>query len=181
MSHLSQFHLAVAVGAALSATVAAAEDLSGLPGGATSLREAHGDWVVTCALQSQTGGPNVKLCGMSQEQTDSNSRQRILAVELKPDNTGASGILVLPFGLSLDRGVTLQIDDGPAGQPNKFRTCIPVGCVVPVSFDAKTLATLRKASQLKIKAVADGGKETPFAVSLKGFPNAFDRTAALIK
>jgi invasion protein IalB len=43
------------------------------------------------------------------------------------------------------------------------------------------LAALRKGAQLKVKTVADGGKDAPFAISLKGFPNAFDRAAALAK
>jgi invasion protein IalB len=164
-----------------AATSASAEDVAaGLPGGASSLREAHGDWMVNCAVQSE-GARNIKVCSLSQEQTDGNSHQRVLAIELKPESNGVTGMLVLPFGLALDQGAAFQIDDGPAGPAQKFRTCLPAGCLVPVSFDARTLAALRKGAQLKVKTVADGGKETPFTISLKGFPNAFDRTAALAK
>ena len=163
----------------LTPLAASAQD-AGLPGGASSLRESHGDWMVNCAVQQQAGR-NVKLCALSQEQTDNNSRQRVLGIELKPENNGITGMLILPFGLALDQGATFQIDDGPAGPAQKFRTCIPAGCLVPVSFDARTLAALRKGSQLKIKTIADGGKDTPFTVSLKGFPSAFDRTVALAK
>jgi invasion protein IalB len=143
----------------LSPVASSAEDAPSLPGGASSLRETHGDWVVSCAIQAQ-GGRDLKLCSLSQEQTDSNSRQRVLA---------------------LDQGAVLQVDDSPAGTPQKFRTCLPAGCLVPVAFDARILAALRKGTQLKVKAAADGGKETSFTISLKGFPNAFDRTAALVK
>jgi len=181
MPHARCLPFAVALsGAVVLAAASANAQESGLPGGASSLRESHGDWVVTCAVQNQAGR-NVKLCAFSQEQTDSNSRQRVLAIELKPEGNGVSGMLVLPFGLALDQGASFQIDDGPTGSPQKFRTCIPAGCLVPVSFDARTLAALRKGSQLKIKTIADGGKETPFTISLKGFPSAFDRTAALAK
>ena len=38
-----------------------------------------------------------------------------------------SGTLVRPFGLALDSGVAFQIDDGPAMQPIRFRTCVPDG------------------------------------------------------
>jgi invasion protein IalB len=164
----------------LLAPPTASAQYTGLPGGASSLRESHGDWMVSCAVQEQAGR-NVKSCALSQEQTNGNSRQRVLAIELKPENTGVAGILILPFGLALDHGATFQVDDSPAGPPQKFRTCIPAGCLVPVSFDARTLAALRKGNQLKVKTVADGGKETPFTISLKGFPSAFDRTAALAK
>jgi invasion protein IalB len=167
-------------GAILLGPAAASAEDTGLPGGASSLRENHGDWVVSCTAQAQDGH-NIKLCAISQEQTATDSRQRVLAIELKPEGTGVSGTLLLPFGLALDQGATFQIDDNPAGPPQKFRTCIPAGCLVPVSFDARMLAALRKGAQLKVKTVADGGKDAPFAISLKGFPNAFDRAAALAK
>ncbi|TPK96485.1 hypothetical protein FJ938_27220 [Mesorhizobium sp. B2-4-14] len=80
---------------------------SGLPGGATSLREGHGDWTVSCNLATQNGA-NVKVCALSQEQTDSQSRQRVLAMELRPAGETVQGMLVLPFGLALEKGVTLR-------------------------------------------------------------------------
>ncbi|WP_263493422.1 invasion associated locus B family protein [Mesorhizobium sp. ES1-6] len=43
------------------------------------------------------------------------------------------------------------------------------------------MAALRNGTSLKVKVVADGGKETNLALSLKGFPSALDRTAALLK
>ncbi|TPK96484.1 hypothetical protein FJ938_27215 [Mesorhizobium sp. B2-4-14] len=65
--------------------------------------------------------------------------------------------------------------------PLRFRTCLPGGCVVDLNFDAETLATLREGKSLKVKVVADGGKETVLALSLNGFPGAVDRTVALLK
>lgn len=175
--------LAASVGVATLggfATSGWAQDAT-LPGGATSLRENHGDWVVTCRIEAQAG-KSLKLCAISQEQVDSRSRQRVLALEMQPAASGAQGTLVLPFGLALDQGITLQVDDGAVTPAQRFRTCLPAGCIVPVSFDAKGLVLLRKGAQLRIKgAAADGGKETPFAVSLKGFPSAFDRAGALAK
>lgn len=167
-------------GCALSlATLSFAQDAT-LPGGASSLRENHGDWVVTCAVQPQNGR-SVKSCALSQEQADSTTRQRVVAIELKPGDNSVQGILVMPFGLALDKGIAFQVDDSALSPVQKFRTCLPAGCLVPVSFDARTLAALRKGAQLKIQAVADGGKETPFTISLKGFPGAYDRTVALAK
>ena len=174
-------HALVVCGAILlSPAATSAQDASGLPGGASSLRESYGDWVVNCAVQAE-GGRNIKLCALSQEQTENDSHQRLLAIELKPENTGVAGTLVLPFGLALDQGAIFQVDDAPAGLRQKIRTCIPTGCLVSFSFDAPTLAALRKGAQLKVKTVADGGKDTQLTISLKGFPNAFDRTVALAK
>lgn len=147
---------------------------SGLPGGATSLNETYADWVVACQVAN-----NAKRCVMSQQQNQQNG-QRVLALELNaPSGNTVSGTLVLPFGLALDPGVTFQIDDKPAMQPLRFRTCVPAGCLVPVTFDAPTLVVLRAAAALKIKAVADGGTAAPFAIPLQGLSTALDRLEAL--
>jgi invasion protein IalB len=151
-----------------------------LPGGATSLTEGYDTWTVSCALRTVDSNP-VKACATSQEQLDQRSRQRVLAIELKPAATGAVGTLLLPFGLALEQGIALQIDGGPAASPLRFRTCLVAGCIVPLTFDVKMLAALRKATTLKLRGIADGGKEVLFEISLKGFGSAFDRTAALLK
>lgn len=148
-----------------------------LPGGANSLQEAHGDWRVACAQQN-----GQKLCTLSQQLMDKDSRQRILAIELSaPAPDKAEGTLVLPFGLALDKGIMLQVDEAAAGPPLRFRTCLPAGCVVTVIFDAKTIAALRTGTTLTVKAVGDNTQEISFGVSLKGFASAFDRTSTLAK
>ncbi len=148
-----------------------------LPGGASSLNETYKDWQVSCTLQG-----NLKRCSMSQQQVNQQSRQRMLAIEITTVATNKSeGILMLPFGLALDAGVKLQIDDGGTGQPIRFRTCLPAGCLVPLSFDAATVAGLRRATALKVIATADGGTATPFSISLQGFGTALDRIAVLTK
>jgi invasion protein IalB len=147
---------------------------STLPGGASALSETYRDWQVACSQQEAA-----KHCSLSQSQIQQNG-QRVLAIELAaPSENAVSGIIVLPFGLALASGATLQIDDKAAGQPLPFRTCLPVGCIVPVTFDADTIAILRAGAALKIMATSDGGQQTPFAVSLAGFAAALDRVAAL--
>ncbi|TPK52079.1 invasion associated locus B family protein [Mesorhizobium sp. B2-4-19] len=147
---------------------------SGLPGGASSLNEAYKDWVVACQVAN-----NAKRCVMSQQQNQQNG-QRILAIELAaPTGNTVSGTLILPFGLALDSGVTFQIDDKPAMQPLRFRTCVPAGCLVAVTFDAPTLVALRANTALKAKATADGGAAAPFSISLQGFGTALDRAGVL--
>lgn len=147
---------------------------AGLPGGASSLNETYKDWVVACRVAS-----NAKHCVMSQQQAQQNG-QRVLAIELdEPSDKGVSGTLILPFGLALDSGVTFQIDDRPAMQPVRFRTCLPVGCLVNVTFDGPILVALRAGTALKVKAVADGGAAANFSISLQGFGTALDRVGAL--
>jgi len=147
---------------------------SPLPGGASSLSETYKDWSVSCAQQGAA-----KQCAMSQVQTQQNG-QRVLAVELLPPNGAAvAGSLVLPFGLALDAGVTLQVDDKPKPAPVHFRTCVPAGCIVPLTMDVQMLADLRAGAVLKVLAVADGGAAAPFSISLQGFGTALDRLTAL--
>ncbi len=147
---------------------------SGLPGGASSLNETYEDWRVACAMQAA-----VKHCVLSQVQTQENG-QLVLAMELNaPKGDTVSGTLVLPFGLALDQGVTFQIDGNPAMQPARFRTCLPVGCIVSLNFDTPSQVALRAGAALKLNATADGGATTAFSISLKGFGTALDRVTAL--
>ncbi|WP_416208084.1 invasion associated locus B family protein [Chelativorans sp. M5D2P16] len=117
-----------------------------------------------------------KRCAFSQQ-----TRQRVLAIELRPENEGVRGTLVLPFGLALENGITSQLEDGAEGAVQHFRICLPVGCVVDVAFDASTVASLRADNQLNVKATADGGQEMVFSVSLSGFSSAHDRVATLLQ
>ncbi|MDR0807830.1 MAG: invasion associated locus B family protein [Gemmobacter sp.] len=160
-----------------AASASAPAVASTLPGGATSLQESYRDWSVVCVQQGAG-----KRCAASQVQAQQQSGQRVLAIEIDAlrDN-GAGGTLMLPFGLSLPSGVTLQIDDQPALAPLRFRTCLPSGCLVSLSFDASTLTALRAGTSLKVTVVADNGGETALTVSLAGFAPALDRLAVLTR
>jgi invasion protein IalB len=156
---------------------AAAQRNQTLQGGATSLQEMHGDWRVACAEQNGR-----KACALSQQQTDKDTHQLLLAIELSaPAIDKAEGTLILPFGLALDRPVTLQIDEAAAGPTLRFRTCLPVGCLVGLAFDPTAVGLLRKGTTLTVRATADGGQGAVFKISLSGFSGALDRAVALAK
>jgi invasion protein IalB len=90
--------------------------------------------------------------------------------------------MVLPFGLAVDKPVTLTIDEGGSPIPLHFKTCVPVGCLVTLTLDPATVSSLRRGSVLNVKATAaETSQDTSFKVSLKGFGSAIDRTAALTK
>ncbi len=172
--------LAAIAALALSTSTSFAQE-TGLPGNASSLREGHGDWRVTCAAPE-----GVVRCAMTQTQVSEN-RQRVLSIELTTgdDAMAASGALVLPFGLDLASGVTYRLDEGNAGAAQPFRTCLPVGCVVDVAFNADTVASLRAGKQLNVIATADArggsGQEMIFSISLTGFSSAHDRVVELLR
>lgn len=148
--------------------------ISGLPGGAIlAERNLQG-----LARRLRPAGQSEALRVVAG--ADAAGGQRVLAIELNaPSGNTVTGALILPFGLALDADVTFQIDDEPAMQPVRFRTCIPAGCLVNIGFDAPTLATLRAGAALKVKAVADGGTAAPFSIPLQGFATALDRLEAL--
>jgi len=159
-----------------STSISVAQETN-LPGGATSLNETHGDWRVTCATQE-----NVVRCAVSQIQVNNQNRQRVLSVELTAAEGGnsAEGTLVLPFGLALDRGVALSIDEGEPRPPLRFSTCFPAGCLVPLTFNADAVTAMRAGTALKVKAAAnDSGQEVNFSISLSGFTSALARAAEL--
>ena len=153
-----------------------ASPASTLPGGASSLNETYKDWRVSCGQQ---GG--AKRCVLSQVQAQKNG-QRVLAIELNaPAGNSISGTLVLPFGLALESGVTLQIDEKMPMQSLRFLTCLPTGCLVALTFDALTLAALRTGTALKVKAAAVNGTAAPFSIPLPGFATALDRVVTLVR
>ncbi|MCD4512140.1 hypothetical protein LQT97_12965 [Brucella pseudogrignonensis] len=65
-----------------------------LPNGASSINETYGDWTVNCAIAD-----NSKRCGVSQEQGNNQTGQRVFAIDLQPPADGqTNGVLLLPFG-----------------------------------------------------------------------------------
>lgn len=165
--------------AAPAAAPAAAGTPAATTGGQQIDSQSIGDWVVNCGVNDQ----GKKLCLLLQQQVKSDTRERVLAVELRAaPQGGAVGVLALPFGLDLQRGVQLTLDGKPLGKPLTFRTCVPGGCLVPLNFDAAGLAQLRKGKALATPAyTADGGQSVPFSVSLDGLSAAFDHAIAQAK
>jgi invasion protein IalB len=66
--------IAASVTLSLVGRQALAKDSALLPGGATTLREGHGDWVVSYDIVTQNGADQ-KVCGLSREQTSAQSRR----------------------------------------------------------------------------------------------------------
>ena len=153
----------------------AQEQATTLPGGASSLQEIYQDWRVTCQIIN-----NTTACAASQQQARKDG-QRVLSIELRNAADNAlSGTLVLPFGLRLNDGVILQVDEEVVDEPRRFRTCLPVGCMVPLTLDAATVNVLRAGQTLKLVTTGDNGQELAFSISLNGLASGLDRLKTLI-
>ena len=142
------------------------------------MQETHGDWRVVCA---QPNGQ--KVCALSTQLSDKDSHQLVIGIELRTTSSDkAEGTLIMPFGLAVNKPVTLQIDEAGTAMPMSFSTCAPIGCLVPLSFDAGTVTALKKGTTLTVKATAaETGQEASFKIPLRGFSSGLDRTAALSK
>ena len=104
-------YMAATLMASLIGGQALAKGTALLPGGAQNLQEGYGDWVMSCDIRSENNVSR-KVCGLSQQQTNTQSHQRVLLMQLQPKGAAAEGTLVLPFGPDLSKGISLQIDSG---------------------------------------------------------------------
>ena len=182
MSRLSRVLLASCL-VMLVANSAMADNAPTLPGGANAISEMHGDWTVRCGIAAPPdGSAGTSVCTVSQQQLDKATKRRVLFIGLSAsEDGGVKGSLVMPFGLTLDSGVTLQVDDGPITAAVHFKTCIPAGCVIPLEWPTATVKALRTAQKLKAVAQNENGQPALFSISMTGFASALDRASALVK
>lgn len=169
--------LGLAAIVSMVALPAGAQDAKPPVAGPSSIQEVYQDWTVNCVVQ-QTG----RQCAIIQRQNQRDSNQLVIAAELTVAKDDAStGVLLLPFGLSVVQGVTLQVDDKPVSKPFAFQTCLPNGCVVPINLDKAMMTTARAGTTLKVSAPAvNANQPLVFNLSLKGFGQAYDRLKALL-
>lgn len=157
-----------------AAAPAAAADQ--LPNGATAINETFGDWTVDCRIVEGRKG-----CVMQQSQGNQQTGQRTFAVELRvPQTMRTEGLLLMPFGLNLDQGVKLKIDEQDLGQGVRFSTCVPTGCLAPISLPTVATEAMKKGTRLVVTAVTlSSGEAATFNVSLNGFAPALARLTEL--
>lgn len=149
-----------------------------LPNGASSINETYGEWTVDCRIIDQQ-----KQCALSHVQGNKETGQRRFAIELRPPKDGKTeGTVLMPFGLNLDAGALLKLDDKDLGKGVRFSTCVPQGCLLPVSFPAVATDTMRKGTKLVIASLNLSTNEpVTFNVSLSGFGAALTRATELAK
>ncbi len=165
---------ALLAGLAFTAPAAAATTL---PGNATSLTETHDDWTVRCAIDQA-----VVHCAAQQEQLSNQTKQRVLAIEILPGAADVlTGTLILPFGLDLAKGAVLKVDDKLTSPTLVFQTCLPAGCLVPLSIGKDWETAMRVGTALTVNAQAVNAQPANFSISLKGLGGALDRIAELTR
>jgi invasion protein IalB len=157
-------------------TAAAAPAHAVWPTGASTVSESYGDWTMTCTR------PNEKVtCIVAQAQGDSQTGRRKFGFELQtPANGRSEGIVLMPFGLAIESGVTFKLDEQTLGKGAPYTVCSAEGCIVPISFPTLALDGMRTAKALTVSGQKAGSTDpATITVPLTGFPQAFDRAVAL--
>jgi invasion protein IalB len=149
-----------------------------LPNGASSINETYGDWTVNCRLLE-----GQKQCLLLQAQGNNQTKQRIFEIQLRAPKDGKTeGTILMPFGLKLDSGAVLSLDDKDLGQGLHFSTCTPQGCLLPVSLQTTTIEAMKKSKMLTVASLnLNNGEVVAFKVSLEGFVAASARVAELAR
>ncbi len=162
--------------APVPAATPAVAPVAAWPTGASSVSESYGDWTVSCVR------PEAKVnCIVVQSQGDSKTGRRKFGFELSVPKDGRSdGVILMPFGLAIDPGVTFKLDEQALGKGAPYSACTGDGCLVPISFPTLATDGMRNAKTLTITGQKSGTNEpAPIVVPLVGFPQAFDRAVAL--
>lgn len=147
-----------------------------LPNGASAINETYGDWTVDCRIAN-----GQRLCVLLQSQGNSQTGQRVFAIELRTPKDGrAEGTILLPFGMKLENGAVLRLDDKDLGQGLRFSTCMAQGCLLPISFPTVATDAMKAGKTLTVAALNLSNNEpVSFNVSLAGFGAALDRIAQI--
>lgn len=153
-----------------------AAPVSSLPNGASAINEVYGDWTVNCRMAE-----GQKLCVLTQSQGNSQTNQRVFAIELRTPKDGKTeGAILMPFGLRLENGAVLRLDDKDLGKGLRFSTCMPAGCLLPVSFPSVATDAMQKGKTLTAAALnLANGEAVTFNISLNGFAAALARIGQL--
>ncbi|KAB1076237.1 invasion associated locus B family protein [Methylobacterium planeticum] len=144
------------------------------PVGASAVSETYGDWTVNCVRETET------QCNIVQTQGDAKTGRRQFAFELKAPKDGRSeGLILMPFGQSIEAGVSFTLDETALGKGAPYLTCGPEGCYVPISFPTLATDAMKTAQKLTVTAQKrEGAEPTVITVPLNGFAAALARVIA---
>ena len=154
---------------------AAADAPARWPNGARSLSESYGDWTMNCTREGSRTD-----CVVIQSQGDRRTGRRQFSIELRvPKDGRAEGLILMPFGMQIEPGVTFKLDDRTLGKGAPYSYCVSDGCLVPISLPTLATDAMRTAQNLTVSGTKPDAKEpTVITVPLAGFANAFARAVA---
>lgn len=143
----------------------------------TPLNEVEDAWFLRCNKPEDRELENKRgACEIFQRIDVRDTGQRLveMAIGFPDDKEAARGIFILPTGILLKPGVTMQIDDN---QPMKFdvRYCVPDGCIAYVTLNDAVLDLLRKGEEIKVEVKQVNGETITLPILLKGITKALEQ------
>ena len=137
------------------------------------------DWMVRCGRPE---GQEQEVCEMQQQQVDSEDRTVMaVAVGRVPGTSNVGLLILLPLGILLPAGVTMQIDGG-AAIPLQVERCEQEGCRIERMVEPDLLNRLKAGTKATVffQAVDPQGKRQRLGVpiSLLGFTAALNEVTS---
>ena len=137
------------------------------------------DWMVRCGRPE---GQEQEVCEMQQQQVDSEDRTVMaVAVGRVPGTSNVGLLILLPLGILLPAGVTMQIDGG-AAIPLEVERCEREGCRIERILEPDLLNRLKAGTKATVffQAVDPQGKRQRLGVpiSLLGFTAALNEVTS---
>jgi invasion protein IalB len=151
----------------------------GAPAEGTITEQQFKDWTVRCGRQAEQGP---EVCEMQQQQVDNEGRTVMaVAVGRVPGSSDLGLLIMVPLGILLPAGVTLQIDGG-SEMPLQVNRCERNGCRIELLLEQDLLTRLKSGSQAKVffEAFDPQGERRRLGVpiSLLGFTAALNEVAS---
>ena len=127
-------------------------------------------WSVRC--DGQVGDANSK-CEMFQRLVEKGTSKRFaeFAIGFPEGRDTARGALILPLGILVNEGSTIQIDDGPVFA-FRVRYCVQDGCFAFIDLNEKVINEMRKGMQANLSIKTYDGTPVTVPMSLVGFTKA---------
>ncbi|MFT5720674.1 MAG: invasion protein IalB [Motiliproteus sp.] len=124
-----------------------------------------GDWLFEC----QALAANKTNCMLSQTLINKESKQRVLRLALSniQDSKGLVLIAVLPLGIYLPSGVTLNTEKGTV-IPLNLQTCTQQGCIATSALSSKHIKAIKAENELVVAFSVNKNTPVTLPVSLNG-------------
>jgi len=128
-------------------------------------------WLVACNNRSN---PALLSCSMSQSVIQNESRQRILTASIFKDTQGGYFMrLLLPHGLDITQGVSLNIDEGSPVK-HTINTADVNGSYARIPLEPELIAAMKSGNIIVVGVNSASGAGINLQLSLTGFSTAFD-------
>ena len=136
-------------------------------------------WSIRCnKAEGQTEPVEVEpgKCEMYQKQTIKDTGQRLVefAIGYPQGAQNARGIVILPLGIMLQPGLTMQIDEQT---PFKFdvRYCIQNGCYAFLELNDDVIKKMSRGDKATLTMMAQNEKRRAIPIPLGGFTKALNQ------